>query len=96
VELVNCGEDLILYCLKAIRVVVNEQKLSSESLVAMQHDLNDLGCTILVIKLVSSMRSDHVVHEAIQLGISLLHGGNPKVQATLLEYFKVRKITTFN
>lgn len=86
----NGEEDLVLYCLKAFRKVVNEEELSGERLVEMQHKLDRLGMTVLVIKLISGVRSDQIVHEAIRLGISLLHGGNPRVQETIYEYFRVR------
>ncbi|ELR25380.1 uncharacterized protein ACA1_292190 [Acanthamoeba castellanii str. Neff] len=50
-----------------------------QSLVNMQNKLNNMGTTNLILHLVSSPQ--HEYHQALQLGIAILHGGNEKVQA---------------
>jgi len=55
--------------------------------VAIQNELDEYGCSKLVIDVIGESKDEHVVLEAIKLGIEMLEFGNQAVQATMFEYF---------
>lgn len=60
---------------------------SSDTLAQYQNQLNGLGATQLIFRLIS-IPNNNIVHEVLSFGIALLHGGNKRVQTEILNTFK--------
>jgi hypothetical protein len=54
--------------------------------IAMQVNMDEYGCSKLVIDVVGESKDEHVRLEAIKLGIEMLEFGNETVQNTMFEY----------
>ena len=81
---------LQLFTLVITRAITSEFDLKLEkkqALIKVQSQYNTLGASELMTKLVSS-NSPLVARHALKFGIALLHGGNTKIQDTLLKYFE--------
>eukprot|EP01061_Rhynchopus_euleeides_P010284 TRINITY_DN1971_c0_g3_i1.p1 TRINITY_DN1971_c0_g3~~TRINITY_DN1971_c0_g3_i1.p1 ORF type:complete len:2734 (+),score=1123.83 TRINITY_DN1971_c0_g3_i1:1047-8204(+) len=60
----------------------------TEEIIRMQNKLNNLGLTSCMVKLTERGEEYvNIAHEAICFGIALLHGGNKKVQDSMLSFF---------
>jgi hypothetical protein len=63
-----------------------------QALVDMQTKLDSLGATNLILHLISSPENEErVFHQALKLGIAILHGGNEEVQRNILHSFVTRQ-----
>jgi hypothetical protein len=77
--------ELILVSLRALRVILLKDQANDEARAQMQNQVNKLGATKLILRLLSS-RNDEIVLESLEMGIALLYGGNRAVQDTIYEY----------
>jgi len=61
-----------------------------------QNYLNNLGCMLMILKILSSVKSDinnDLLYALLELGCALLDGGNKDVQATVYNYFTSNQIS---
>ncbi len=94
---VVCSEDVIksgdfnssiLMTVRALRTMLEGLiDASNEGIEKYQSQLNDLGATQLIFRLINVPNSN-IVHEVLSFGIALLHGGNKHVQTEILNTFK--------
>ncbi|KAL7671399.1 hypothetical protein ACOME3_006297 [Neoechinorhynchus agilis] len=76
---------------------IEEQELEKQTLLSQQNRLASRGAaeTVLLYISASKGQNNETLRETINLGISLLHGGNKYVQKAMLSYLKEMKDSDF-
>lgn len=65
--------------------ILQKDQDDDEARTLIQNQVNKLGATKLILRLMSS-RNDEIVLESLEMGIALLYGGNHEVQDTIYQY----------
>ncbi|XP_066971322.1 ryanodine receptor isoform X24 [Macrobrachium rosenbergii] len=76
---------------------INEQELEKQKLLFHQARLSNRGVAEMVLLHISASRGQpgDMVMRTLELGISILRGGNVDIQATMLNYLKEKKDASF-
>ncbi|ESO90186.1 hypothetical protein LOTGIDRAFT_123762 [Lottia gigantea] len=96
----KCDNLMFLVSFKLVyllSIVHNEQEMEKQQLLSEQSRLSDRGAAEMVLLYISASRGEFnmMVENTIDLGISLLRGGNIEVQKRMLRHLKDKKDVGF-